>query len=196
MSDKQYLCAEQLLTDSFRLAKSVLDSGFEPTMIIAIWRGGVPIGIAVQEFFAFSGVETDHIAIRTSSYDAGIDQRLGGVRVHGLNYLIKHVRAEDRLLIVDDVFDTGRTVDAVINRLTELARLNTPADIRVAVPYYKPRRREVERLPDYYLEETDAWLMYPHSLEGLSLDEIREHRPALYDIVKDRVVVKASFVDG
>ena len=196
MSDKQYLCAEQLLTDSFRLAKSVLDSGFEPTMIIAIWRGGVPIGIAVQEFFAFSGVETDHIAIRTSSYDTGIDQRLGGVRVHGLNYLIKHVRAEDRLLIVDDVFDTGRTVDAVINRLTELARLNTPADIRVAVPYYKPRRREVERLPDYYLEETDAWLMYPHSLEGLSLDEIREHRPALYDIVKDRVVVKASSVDG
>ena len=196
MSDKQYLCAEQLLTDSFRLAKSVLDSGFEPTMIIAIWRGGVPIGIAVQEFFAFSGVETDHIAIRTSSYDTGIDQRLGGVRVHGLNYLIKHVRAEDRLLIVDDVFDTGRTVDAVIDRLTELARLNTPADIRVAVPYYKPRRREVQRQPDYYLEETDAWLMYPHSLEGLSLDEIREHRPALYDIVKDRVVVKASFVDG
>ncbi len=196
MSDKQYLCAEQLLTDSFRLAKSVLDSGFEPTMIIAIWRGGVPIGIAVQEFFAFSGVETDHIAIRTSSYDTGIDQRLGGVRVHGLNYLIKHVRAEDRLLIVDDVFDTGRTVDAVIDRLTELARLNTPADIRVAVPYYKPRRREVERQPDYYLEETDAWLMYPHSLEGLSLDEIREHRPALYDIVKDRVVVKASSVDG
>lgn len=196
MSDKQYLCAEQLLTDSFRLAKSVLDSGFEPTMIIAIWRGGVPIGIAVQEFFAFSGVETDHIAIRTSSYDAGIDQRLGGVRVHGLNYLIKHVRAEDRLLIVDDVFDTGRTVDAVIDRLTDLARLNTPTDIRVAVPYYKPRRREVERQPDYYLEETDAWLMYPHSLEGLSLDEIREHRPALYDIVKDRVVVKASFVDG
>ena len=196
MSDKQYLCAEQLLTDSFRLAKSVLDSGFEPTMIIAIWRGGVPIGIAVQEFFAFSGVETDHIAIRTSSYDTGIDQRLGGVRVHGLNYLIKHVRAEDRLLIVDDVFDTGRTVDAVINRLTELARLNTPTDIRVAVPYYKPRRREVERQPDYYLEETDAWLMYPHSLEGLSLDEIREHRPALYDIVKDRVVVKASSSDG
>ena len=196
MTDKQYLCAEQLLTDSFRLAKSVLDSGFEPTMIIAIWRGGVPIGIAVQEFFAFSGVETDHIAIRTSSYDTGIDQRLGGVRVHGLNYLIKHVRAEDRLLIVDDVFDTGRTVDAVINRLTDLARLNTPTDIRVAVPYYKPRRREVERQPDYYLEETDAWLMYPHSLEGLSLDEIREHRPALYDIVKDRVVVKASFVDG
>jgi len=187
MTDKHYLCAEQLLIDSFRLAQRVIDSGFEPTMLIAIWRGGVPIGIAVQELLAFSGIETDHIAIRTSSYDTGIDQRLGGVRVHGLNYLIKHVRAEDRLLIVDDVFDTGRTVDAVINRLSELARLNTPADIRVAVPYYKPRRREVDRVPDYYLEETDAWLMYPHSLEGLSLEEIKAHRPALYEIVKDRV---------
>ena len=190
MSDKQYLCAEQLLTDSFRLAKSVLDSGFEPTMIIAIWRGGVPIGIAVQEFFAFSGVETDHIAIRTSSYDTGIDQRLGGVRVHGLNYLIKHVRAEDRLLIVDDVFDTGRTVDAVIDRLTELARLNTPADIRVAVPYYKPRRREVQRQPDYYLEESFCQLeslLYTirfdlHQLTSLNCPNIHRHNDFLLDL--------------
>ena len=66
---------------------------------------------------------------------------LGGIRVHGLNYLIKNVTAEDRLLIVDDVFDTGRTIDAVISRLETLARLNTPGDIRVAVPYYKPERR-------------------------------------------------------
>ena len=187
MSEKQYLAADELLIHSFQLAERVLVSGFEPTMIIAIWRGGVPIGIAVQEFLAFCDVETDHIAIRTSSYDAGIDQRLGGIRVHGLNYLVKNVTAEDRLLIVDDVFDTGRTVDAVIGRLSELARRNTPADIRVAVPYYKPNRREVDRTPDYFLEETDAWLMYPHSLEGLTVDEIRRHRPVLYDIIKDRI---------
>ena len=98
MSDKQYLSADQLLVDSFRLAERVFSSGFKPTMIIAIWRGGVPIGIAVQEFLAYCGIETDHIAIRTSSYDAGIDQRLGGIRVHGLNYLIKNVTAEEKLL--------------------------------------------------------------------------------------------------
>jgi hypothetical protein len=55
------------------------------------------------------------------------------------------------------------------------------------VPYYKPSRREVDRVPEYFLEETDAWLMYPHSLEGLSEDEIREHRPALYEIIKGRI---------
>ena len=156
-------------------------------MIIAIWRGGAPIGIAVQEFLAYCGIETDHIAIRTSSYGAGIDQRLGDIRVHGLNYLVKNVTAEDKLLIVDDVFDTGRTVDAVVSRLSELARLNTPSEIRIAVPYYKPTRREVDRVPEYFLEETDAWLMYPHSLEGLTVDEIREHRPALFEVIKEHI---------
>ena len=187
MSGKRYLSAEQLLLDSFLLAARVFSSGFAPTMIIAIWRGGAPIGIAVQEFLAYCGIETDHIAIRTSSYGPGIDNRLGGISVHGLSYLVKNVTAEDKLLIVDDVFDTGRTVDAVIHRLSELARLNTPSEIRIAVPYYKPTRREVDRIPEYFLEETDAWLMYPHSLEGLSADEIREHRPALSETIKDRL---------
>jgi hypoxanthine phosphoribosyltransferase len=191
MSNKVYLSADKLLHDSFRLAGHVFASGFAPTVIIAIWRGGAPIGIAVQEFLAYCGIETDHIAIRTSSYGPGIDERLGGIRVHGLNYLVKNVTAEDKLLIVDDVFDTGRTVDAVIHRLSELARLNTPSEIRIAVPYYKPTRREVDRVPEYFLEETDAWLMYPHSLEGLTVDEIREHRPALFDIIKERLPARA-----
>ena len=192
MSSKRYLSAEQLLLDSFRLAGRVFSSGFSPTVIIAIWRGGVPIGIAVQEFLAYCGIETDHIAIRTSSYGTGIDERLDGIRVHGLNYLVKNVTAEDKLLIVDDVFDTGRTVDAVICRLSELARLNTPSEIRVAVPYYKPTRREVDLVPDYFLEETDAWLMYPHSLEGLTVEEIREHRPALFEVIKERISVSST----
>ena len=187
MSSKRYLSAEQLLLDSFRLAGRVFSSGFSPTVIIAIWRGGAPIGIAVQEFLASCGIETDHIAIRTSSYGTGIDERLDRIHVHGLNYLVKNVTAEDKLLIVDDVFDTGRTVDAVIGRLSELARLNTPSEIRIAVPYYKPSRREVDRVPEYYLEETDAWLMYPHSLEGLTVDEIRQYRPALFDVIKHRI---------
>ena len=95
------------------------------------------MGIAVQELLAYHKIETDHIAIRTSSY-SGIDGRSNEIRIHGMNYLIKTVRHDDRLLIVDDVFDTGHTIAAVIKNLEDRARLNTPADIRVAVPYYKP----------------------------------------------------------
>lgn len=186
MSEKQYLSAQQLLEDSFRLGAEIIKDGFRPTIIIAIWRGGVPMGIAVQELLAWYGIETDHIAIRTSSY-SGIDGQADEIRIHGMNYLVKNCTREDSLLIVDDVFDTGLTIDAVITHLHNKARLNTPHDIRVAVPYFKPTRKRTERVPDYYLHQTDRWLKYPHSLEGLSIEEVEANRPELYAIIKDQL---------
>ncbi len=119
MSDKLYLSAQQLLEDSFKLGAQIIKHGFRPTIIIAIWRGGTPMGIAVQELLAWFGIETDHIAIRTSSYQ-GIDGRSNEIRIHGMNYLIKNCRHQDRLLIVDDVFDTGLTIQSVIAHVCDL----------------------------------------------------------------------------
>ncbi len=182
MSEKQYLDAQGLLEDSFKLAADVYHSGFRPTFIVAVWRGGAPIGIAVQEYFAFQGVSTDHIAIRTSAY-SGIDNRARTVAVYGLGYLIKNLTHEDALLIVDDVWDTGHTVKAIIDEIRARLRRNTPAEIRVAVPYYKPARNETELVPDYFVHETERWLKYPHSLEGLTLAEMRTHRPEIFAII-------------
>ena len=162
----------------------IAESGFQPSFMVAIWRGGVPIGVAVQEYLNAMGIASDHIAIRTASYH-GIDGRQDEVRVFSMNYLIKNVRHTDRLLIVDDVFDTGRSVQTVIDHLTSRARLNTPEDIRIAVPYYKPSRNLTERVPDYYLHETEQWLKFPHSLEGLTMAEIRQHRPELAAILAE-----------
>jgi uncharacterized protein len=183
MSEKHYIPAQQLLEDSFKLGSKIIKDAFRPTIMIAIWRGGVPMGIAIQELLAWANIETDHIAIRTSSY-SGIDGRASQIRIHGMNYLIKNCVAEDRLLIVDDVFDTGHTINAVINHLREKARLNTPQDIRVAVPYYKPSRNQVDFEPNYFLHATEQWLKYPHSLEGLTIEEVQKNRPELYDILK------------
>ena len=152
MSSKRYLSAEQLLLDSFRLAGRVFKRIFANSNYRDMARRSAN-WYRCPRVSRYCGIEIDHIAIRTSSYGTGIDERLGSIRVHGLNYLVKNVTAEDKLLIVDDVFDTGRTVDAVICRLSELARLNTPSEIRIAVPYYKPSRREVDRIPEYYLEK-------------------------------------------
>jgi hypothetical protein len=179
--DKTVLTAQDLLEDSFRLGVNILEDGFEPTLIIAIWRGGTPVGMAVQEILAYCGVASDHIAIRTSSY-VGVDQR-GKVAVHGLNYIIKKVRHDDRVLIVDDVFDTGNTIVAVIGELTRRARGNTPEDIRVAVPWYKPTRNETDRVPEYYLHETAEWLVFPHELDALTPEEMKATRPELHEIV-------------
>lgn len=179
--DKRILTARELLEDSFRLGVRILESGFEPTLIVAIWRGGTPVGMAVQEILSYCGVDADHIAIRTSSY-TGIEER-GAVAVHGLDYIINKVCFDDRLLIVDDVFDTGNTIAAVIQELKRRARGNTPADIRIAVPWYKPSRNETDLVPDYYIRETAEWLVFPHELDSLSSDELEKHRPALHGIV-------------
>lgn len=184
--NKIYLTAQGLLEDSFKLAHQVLKSGFKPTFIIAVWRGGAPIGIAVQEFLHFHGIHADNIAIRTSSYN-GIDNQSRQVKVSGLDYLIKNMQHTDKLLIVDDVFDTGKSVEAIINQLSTALRLNTPEDIRIAVPYYKPSRNLVDFEPDFVVHETSDWLKYPHSLEGLNKEEMREKRPEIYEIIKEHL---------
>ena len=186
-TEKTYLSANQLLNDSFRLGTQIVNSGFQPTFIVAIWRGGAPVGIAVQEILAYAGIETDNIAIRTSSYKHGIDQQKGSVQVYGLSYLVKRLTHEDKLLIVDDVFDTGRTIAAVIDRLQVLLRQNIPTDIRVATPYYKPSRRQVDLTPDYYLYENDEWLVYPYEIHGLTREEMMQNKPALFEILKDHI---------
>ncbi len=185
MVEKIYLDSQDLLNDSFALGAKILESGFRPKVIIALWRGGTPIGIAVQEFLDYYGnCNSDNIAIRTSSYH-GIADRGSVVNIYGMSYLLKNIQHKDAVLIVDDVFDSGMTIKAVIDELCAKARKNAPHDIRVAVPWYKPGANKTDREPDYYLHTTDKWLNFPYSVEGLSKQEIRDNIPAVYDIIKD-----------
>ncbi|MCV2885197.1 phosphoribosyltransferase family protein [Aestuariibacter sp. AA17] len=169
--EKTFITAQQLLEDSFRLAAKVYESGFRPHFIVGIWRGGAPIGIAVQEYFDFKEVETDHIAVRTSSY-YGIDQQSKEIKVHGLHYLIENANEEDSLLIVDDVFDSGRSVEALIKQIKKLSRRNMPHDVRIACPWYKPQNNKTDIVPDYFVHESEEWLVFPHEISGLTPDEI------------------------
>lgn len=186
MSEKVFITSQELLQDSFRLADQVFKDGFKPDFIIGIWRGGAPIGIAVQEYFDFKGIETDHIAVRTSSY-YGIGQQSKEIKVHGLHYLIENANAGDSLLIVDDVFDSGRSVEALIARIKELSRLNTPKDIRIACPWYKPKNNKTDLVPDYYVQTSEEWLVFPHELSGLTPEELIEGKTELAEI-KDLLV--------
>jgi len=185
--EKQYVDEESLLNDSYRLAVKIYESGFRPDFIVGIWRGGSTVGIYVQECLQHLGVETDHIAIRTSY--RGMDHYLARlntgdeIRVHGLQYLLENMNRDDALLIVDDVFSTGRNIEAVINRLQAKTKRNMPRDLRLAVPYYKPARNQTDRVPDYFLHETDKWLVLPYELTGLSEQEIRQNKPWIVPIL-------------
>jgi hypoxanthine phosphoribosyltransferase len=172
--EKTYINAQSLLEMSFELGMKILKSGFKPKFIIAVWRGGTPIGIAVQEIMDYYGVKTDHIAIRTSSY-MGMQQQKE-VKVHGLEYIINNINADDSLLIVDDVFDSGRSIEALLCELRHTCRRNTPHIIKIATVYYKPKKNVTDIKPDYFIKESDDWLVFPHELVGCSKDEIKNKK--------------------
>lgn len=174
--DKVFVSANSLLRDSMELARLIVRSGFRPSFLVAMWRGGTPIGIAVQEVLEYHSIHTDHIAIRTSSY-AGIGNEPKKVRVHALDYLVSRLSAEDELLLVDDVFDSGRSLEAVIAELKRRCRRNLPDRIRIATVYYKPARNRSALVPDYYIRDTDSWLVFPHEIQGLTREEILKHKP-------------------
>ncbi len=188
--EKRFINAQQLLDDSFKLALKIYESGYRPDYIVGVWRGGAPVGIAVQELLDFLGVETDHISIRTSSY-TGIGERSCHVRVHGLNYIVRRVNSEDSVLIVDDVYDTGLSIQQVVTDIKAICRKNAP-EVKIATPYFKPANNKSDGVPDFYIHKTDQWLVFPHELHGLTVEEIREHKPELAELNDELIKLKAK----
>jgi hypoxanthine phosphoribosyltransferase len=174
--EKFFITADSLLRDSLELGMQIVRSGLRPTFLVGVWRGGAPIGITVQEVLEFHGIECDHISIRTSSYTA-IDQRAKTVRVHAVDYLVSRLEAEDRLLLIDDVFDSGLSLEAVVDDLKKRCRRNLPENIRIATAYYKPSRNKSSLKPDFFVRSTDQWLVFPHEMQGLTREEILKHKP-------------------
>ncbi|HTQ36730.1 MAG TPA: phosphoribosyltransferase family protein [Steroidobacteraceae bacterium] len=173
---KEFISAESLLRDSFALGMQIVRSGFRPTFLVGVWRGGAPIGIAVQEVLEFHGVYCDHLAIRTSSYEGG-DHAVSAVRVHAIDYLVSRLTVEDHLLLIDDVFDSGRSLDAAVKELTRRCRRNMPRNVRIATVYWKPGRNQTKLVPDFHVRTTDEWLVFPHELQGLTREEILANKP-------------------
>ena len=170
---KHFVSPDSLREDSYLLASKVIEDGFKPDYMVAIWRGGANIGIMIHELLKYVGIDTDHIAIRTSRY-SGIGLAKETVAVHNLGYLLERLNKDSKVLLVDDVYDTGLSLDAVFNALKEKLGPNCPTDIRVGTVYYKPLKNKTNRVPNYFVHESSEWIVFPHELEGLSIDEISE----------------------
>lgn len=183
---KKFIAADDLLKDSFQLAAQIYEAGFHPDFLVGLWRGGSAVGIAVQEGLDYLGVKTDHIAIRTSYRGAAsypeMVSKADAIRVHGLQYLLENLASHHSLLIVDDVYSTGSSVNAVIKQLALKTRRNMPKDIRIASVWFRPTDRTLQT-PDYFIHETRDWLALPYELTGMTLEELREHRPELLSII-------------
>jgi len=173
---KEFITPKELYKDSFRLGSKILKSRYKPDILIAIWRGGTPIGCCVEEFLRINGIKTDHYPIKTSAYDH--DELKRDIRVEMLEIVAKKVNKNTKILIVDDVYDTGRSIGEVLRTLKELKGIDMPENIKVATLHYKPEKNETTKIPDYFIhiKEKDTWLVYPHELEDLSIQELLSHR--------------------
>jgi hypoxanthine phosphoribosyltransferase len=188
MTRKTFIREDDLICDSFRLGVRIFNSGFRPTFVVGLWRGGSSIGIYVQECLQYLGVETDHIAVRTSytgqpDYQEMVENPEDKIRVHGTQYLLESLNAEDSLLLVDDVCSSGLTLSVVVGRLRQRLKRNMPMDVRTAAIWNKRGHNRSGEMPDYCLHETDDWLMLPYELAGLSIDEVRANKPLVASLI-------------
>jgi uncharacterized protein len=167
--DKLFVSADALVHDAFTLARLVVASGFRPAVLLALWRGGAPVGIVVHEFLRYKGIETYHAAVKIESY-AGIDRRTEP-KIEQLDGVLEQIPAEARVLLIDDIFDTGCTVRAVLERLAVKTR-----NVKIATVFLKDGRNLTDLQPDFVLHRTSRWVVFPHELMDLTDDEIRAKR--------------------
>ena len=133
----------------------VLADGWEPDVIICVERGGrVPAGMALERVNATCKTHAMLSRVRASKYD---DR---GDAMHGVRVEHTRVRPDGRVLVVDDVLETGDTIRAVMR---ELYGNNAPGDVRVAVPFKKSSyvRTDVRGRKVYYGEDVpdDVWII-------------------------------------
>lgn len=192
--EKVFLDEDSLIEESFQLATQIMASGFKPTFIVGLWRGGSSVGIYVQECLQTLGIKTDHISIRTSytGYENYQTQSHAKqpIRVHGLTYLVKKLNVDDKLLIVDDMYRSGKNVNATIDELKRRLRQNMPTDVRVATVWKDASLSESEG-PDYSVHETNDWVVFPYELQGLTLDEIKQHKSFAYKFVDPSLFIES-----
>jgi hypoxanthine phosphoribosyltransferase len=177
MDAKEFLQPNDMMRDAFRLARKIYDSGFKPELLLALWRGGTPIGVAVHEFLEAKGVHTNHTVAKVASYQ-GIGEQ-GEPVIEELGHVLSAISVGTRVLVVDDIFDSGRTMRSVCGVLREAG-----ADVRVATLYYKPAANQTDLAPDFYYRKTDRWVVFPHELVGLSDAELKAQDSVVYDLLK------------
>jgi hypoxanthine phosphoribosyltransferase len=185
----EFIEAQQLLLDSFKLGKKLYDAGFIPTHAISLWRGGTPVGLGVDNFFRLKGHFITHTTVATASY-SGLNSQ-DEIIIKGLEHLIERISREDKLLIIDDIYDSGETIDALINTIKKMARANTPETIVVACVYNKIRSRRVSLPITAVTDKENHWISFPHEISDLHFpddpqeNKLKEKSQKLFDILHE-----------
>ncbi|MDR2842685.1 MAG: phosphoribosyltransferase [Spirochaetaceae bacterium] len=197
--NKEFLAFDVVRNNALKLAHRIYHDGFVPDVIYVSLRGGAYIGNIISEYFKIVRRNNTrpcyYAAVVARSYtDIGNAEK---VSVDGWTYSPEYLRSGDKVLLVDDIFDTGRTVNFLANVILEKGIPRS--DIKVAVHDYKYFYDKAVQLPvqpDYWarkqeLSEKDEpkWIHYlSHELIGLTDKELEDQYykqdPGLKDVLK------------
>lgn len=181
---KEFIPYDTVRDNALKLAADIYRSGFMPDVIYVSLRGGAYMGNVISEFFKVIK-KGDHpvfyAAVVAHSYTD--IRKQSQVRIDGWTYSPDYLRTGDKVLFVDDIFDTGRTINHLVDVI--LQRGLPRQDVKVAVHDYKvfPSRDELPIQPDFFCRKLvvnhpseDRWIHYmSHELIGLTPQEKQVH---------------------
>ena len=183
--NKIFLPYTDVRNNAIKLAHRILKDGFIPDIIYVPLRGGAYLGNIISEYFKI--IQKDkrpvfYAAVVARSY---IDvKENSNVIVDGWTYDPKYLRTGDKILFIDDIFDSGKTINYLVNII--LSEGIKREDVKIAVHDYKIfnyKEKELDIHPDYFCKkhiinspEEDIWIHYmSHELQGLTQEELSEH---------------------
>ena len=184
MGNKQFLSYNTVRNNALKIAHKIYHDGFVPDVIYTSLRGGAYMANVISEYFKI--VRKDfhpvlYAAVVARSYtDIHMSDK---VMIDGWTYAPDYLRHGDKIMLVDDIFDTGRTINALVEIL--LQKGIPLKDIKVVVHDYKDfsYKEKLPIVPDYWCRkfeitkpEDDLWIHYSsHELVGLTKEELEEH---------------------
>jgi len=151
MVEVMYVSWRDVIDLCYKIAIDVANSGYEPNAIVAILRGGVVPALVlsdilgVEEFYA---IRIKHWGIAKEVYTIPLVEQLPQRKLQGV-----------KVLLVDEVADTGKTLVKAVEELKKLGAL----EVKTAVLHLKSSSIVI---PDYYAVKLDkwVWIFYPWSL--------------------------------
>lgn len=149
MAEREVLTWDLVGTAGRTLAQQVADSGFCPDIVLGIARGGlIPAGCIAY------ALDCKNLFTLSVEFYTGVDERLA-VPVMLPPFLDAADLTDKNVLIVDDVADTGKTLELVRTFCAD-----SVAEARTAVLYAKPHSI-ID--PDFVWRRTDRWINFPWS---------------------------------
>ncbi|RKX79888.1 MAG: phosphoribosyltransferase [Spirochaetes bacterium] len=184
---KIFVSGNEVRDNAIKLAYRIYRDDFIPNIIYVSLRGGAYLGNVISEYFKLIRKKKGrrplfYAAVVARSYTS-INQQ-GAIMIDGWTYNPEHLRTGDRVLLIDDIFDSGRTINKLIELI--MSKGIPREDIKVAVHDYKIFKYldyNVPVHPDYYCKkhiiespEENIWIHYlSHELEGLTENEKQEY---------------------